>query len=229
MKAKRTPNRVVDYMILLVSTLLVMSTAAAEENPADAAEPQGAETEVQANSTAPDMQSAAAKPGFNSKGSKMLSLSYGYVMTDYEDVNSDADGWRVNFTYEMNPTGGKLLHGTTIGYMETSAESSGGPAAEYEVKSIPIYYAPKLMLGKKAIKVFAKGALGCHFSDYTRSGISSSSFDEFGFYGGGSLGAMVVLKDKLFVNAEYEWIYMSNSYFQDGAVESAMIGIGLKL
>ncbi|VGO12454.1 hypothetical protein PDESU_01007 [Pontiella desulfatans] len=174
---------------------------------------------------------APAKPAsFMAAANKYFSLSYGYVTTNYEDVDKDIDGWRINGVFEMNPTGGPLLHGFAIGYMETSAErTSNAQTVKYEVKTIPIYYAPKIILGKKAVKVFAKGALGCHFSDYTRSGtLDSGSADEFGFYGGGSLGAMLVLKDKFFANIEYEWAYMSNTYFQDGLVESAMVGIGMK-
>lgn len=205
----------VETITILLTVLMLVESTVAEEAPATAPAP---------------MEVKDGKSAFMDAGSKYVSLSYGYVMTDYEDVTTDVDGWRINATYEMNPNGGKLLHGTTIGYMETSAERTGVQTVEYEVKSIPIYYAPKLVIGKKAIKGFAKGALGCHFSDYSRSGTAdSSSYDDFGFYGGGSVGAMVVLKDKLFLNAEYEWVYMSNSYFRDGAVQSAMFGIGLKL
>lgn len=173
---------------------------------------------------------APAKAVFNSAGSQMVSLSYGYVMTDYEDADNTAEGWRFTGTYEKNHKGTPLVHGLTIGYMETSAERTGVQSVDYKAKTVPIYYAPKIILGKKAIKVFAKGALGCHFTDYSRSGFGGDvSLDEFGFYGGVGLGAMIVLKEKFFINAEYEWAYMSNTYFQDGAVQSAMIGIGLQL
>lgn len=80
------------------------------------------------------------------------------------------------------------------------------------------------------IRIFARGSLGCHISDYSRSGtLGSSSGDEFGFFGGAALGGSIVVKQKFFISAEYEWSYMSNSYFQDGAVQSALIGIGMKL
>ena len=50
-----------------------------------------------------------------------------------------------------------------------------------------------------------------------------------GFYGGASLGAMYSFNEKVFINAEYEWTYLSNSYYRDGEVQSAMIGLGFRL
>lgn len=223
MKVKITTKR----MGLLFIVLLMAGGAIAEENSA-------APTEAEAGDTAPaetvTSPPAETKATFNSVGSKMFSISYGYVTTEYQDATNDAEGWRISGTFEMRPDDKPVVQGVTIGYMETSAERTGAQTVEYEAKTIPIYYSPKIILGKKAIKVFAKGALGFHFTDYSRSGVGgNASVDEVGFYGGASLGAMVVVKEKFFLNAEYEWVYMSNSYFQDGAVQSAMIGIGMQL
>lgn len=205
---------------LILSVLLMAAGTVAEEK---------ATSSVDADVKAP--AAVETKASFNAAGSQMISISYGYVMTDYEDATNDAEGWRISGTFEKNHAGTPLVHGVTIGFIETSAERSGIQTVNYEAKTIPLYYAPKIILGKKAIKVFVKGALGTHFTDYSRSGGTAAdvSADEFGFYGGGGLGAMLVLKDKFFINAEYEWIYMSNSYFQDGALQSAMVGIGMQL
>lgn len=201
--------------LTVLAALLAAGSAAADDAPAEENQTAAAE---------------AAQPEFCSEGGRMLSISYGYVTTDYEDINTDAEGWRISGTFEVKQPNIPILHGVTIGYMETSAQRTGAQTIDYEVKSVPVYLSPKLILGKKAVRVFAKGALGFHISDYSRSGtVDSFSSDEFGFYGGGSLGAMLVLKDKFFLNAEYEWVYMSNSYFQDGAAESAMVGIGMQL
>ena len=49
-----------------------------------------------------------------------------------------------------------------------------------------------------------------------------------GFYGGASAGIMVMLSETIFINAEYEWAYMSNTYYLDRFVNSAMGGIGMR-
>ncbi len=161
---------------------------------------------------------------------KFLTLSYGDVSTDFEDANTDASGWRINLSYETGAKGGNVLHGVTIGYIETTADVTAAQTTHYKLKSLPIYYAPKLLFGKKAFKGFLKGALGVHFSDYKRSGGAVGDIDtnDTGFYGGASLGAMFMFNEKVFANVEYEWAYLSNSYYRDSAVQSAMIGIGAR-
>jgi len=36
------------------------------------------------------------------------------------------------------------------------------------------------------------------------------------------------INEKIYINAEYEWAYMSNTYYLDGFVNSAMGGIGMR-
>ena len=85
------------------------------------------------------------------------------------------------------------------------------------------------MIGKKGLKGFIKGALGGHFSEYTRTGaLPDIDTTDIGFFGGASLGVMFMFNEKVFANIEYEWAYLSNSYYRDGEVASAMIGIGAR-
>ncbi len=161
---------------------------------------------------------------------RMLTVSYGDVSTDYEDASTDASGWRLNLSYETGAKGGSVLHGIAIGYIETTADiTTGLQTSHYKLESLPIYYAPKFLFGKKAFKGFLKGALGMHFSKYKRSGAAGDlETSDTGFYGGASLGAMYMFNEKIFINAEYEWAYLSNSYYRDGEVTSAMIGLGTR-
>ena len=220
--------------IWILAMMFTCSTALAEEKSADtgAAEesPTAAATE---DSGAATLEKAGAKSGedsFAAAGGKFLTISGGYVISDYEDSDADVTGWRINALFEMNPKGGNVLQGLSVGYIETSGErTSGAQTVEYEVMTIPVCYAPKLLFGKKAFKGFVKGMLGFHYSDYSRTGTgTSASTDDAGFYGGGGLGGMLVLKEKFFVNVEYEAAYLSNSYYRDGIIQTAMFGIGMK-
>lgn len=174
---------------------------------------------------------ASLAAGSAATGDRLLTISYGDVSTDFEDTGTDASGWRVNLSYETGKKGGNVLHGVVLGYVETTADvtTAGLQTTHYKLKSLPIYYAPKFLFGKKAFKGFLKGALGMHFSDYTRSGaLGDVSTNDTGFYGGASLGAMFMFNEKVFANVEYEWAYLGNSYYRDGEVTSAMIGIGAR-
>jgi len=163
-----------------------------------------------------------------------LTVSYGDVTADIEETNTESSGWRLNLTFEKGPKGGNVLQGFVIGYIETTADiasTSVTPIAptSYELKNIPIYYAPKYLFGKKAFKGFIKGALGIHFSKYQRTGgLGTIETNDTGLYAGASLGAMFMFTDKFFANVEYEWTYLSNSYYRDGELQSIMVGLGTK-
>ena len=91
------------------------------------------------------------------------------------------------------------------------------------------FYAPKVMFGKDKFKAFIKGAAGIHISKYKRTGyIGELSTNDMGFYGGLGAGIIINLSDKLFINGEYEWAWMSNSYYESGFMNSAMGGLGMR-
>lgn len=155
-----------------------------------------------------------------------FTLSGGYVFTNIENVDANATGFRINGLYEFVPMGGNLSHGFSVGFLQTKATSSLG--AEYTLNSWPIYYAPKYSFGNDKIKGFIKGALGTHSSGYTRTLQTEISDHGWGFFGGAGAGVMIFVKDKLFLNVEYEWAYLSNTYYRDGFVNTIQGGIGFK-
>jgi hypothetical protein len=163
-------------------------------------------------------------------GDELFTISYGDVSTDFEDANTDASGWRVNLSFEGSKERANVLHALVIGYMETTADvTTAAQTTNYKIKTLPIYYAPKYVLGEGAFKGFLKGAIGWQFSDYQRSGaLGNIESSDNGFYGGASAGLMLMATDTVFINAEYEWAYLSNSYYRDGEVQSTMIGIGFR-
>lgn len=164
------------------------------------------------------------------KKDKFLTISYGDVSTDIQDVDTDASGWRLNLAYESGAKNSKVLHGFVLGYIESTADvTTVAQTSSYKLKSLPIYYAPKLLFGKSAFKGFLKGAIGIHFSDYTRTGsLGDVETQDTGLYAGASLGIMYTFNEKVVINAEYEWDYLSNSYYRDGEMQSAMVGLGFK-
>jgi len=145
----------------------------------------------------------------------------------YAETETNATGWRINGTYEFNPQSSKVAHGLSFGIISTSATGTSG--YEYDLRSWPLYCAPKVMFGENKIRAFIKGALGLHFSHYGGTGNAIDlDTNDTGFYGGASAGTMVYLKENIFLNAEYEWAYMSNSFYQNGMMNSAMLGLEFK-
>ena len=168
--------------------------------------------------------------GFTRAQENLFSLSGGYSFANIEDAETNSTGWRINGLYEFNPSAGSFSHGVSIGYIRTNGESDAlVQTTYYKLNSIPVYYAPKYMFGSESFKGFVKGALGMHYSFMTRTGgLGELSTHDWGFYGGASAGIMYFFNEKLFLNLEYEWAYLSNTYYRDGFMNSAMGGIGIR-
>lgn len=160
-------------------------------------------------------------------------VSGGYAFITGEEVYADLTGWRINGVYEFNPMGGPLSHGFAIGYASTSGLSTEAAFqdATIEVGTVPIYYQPKYSFGNsEKVQAFVKGALGWQFANFTRTGGIGGelSSTDSGFMGGGGAGVVFNIKPNFFIQAEYEITWMSNYYYRDGWLNSAMGGIGFR-
>ena len=60
------------------------------------------------------------------------------------------------------------------------------------------------------------------------NGLYEFSDHDFGLYVDGGAGVMVLLKENIFINVEYEIAYASNSWYKDGWMNTEMGGIGFK-
>ena len=165
----------------------------------------------------------------------MVTLSGGYSFANLEDTDVGLSGWRINGLYEAGTFSGKVLQGLSVGYISVSGsatveEDGIMKNAEYKLGTVPIYYAPKLLLGNSdKFKGFVKLAIGGQFSSINRTGTAVIlEADDFGFYGGGGAGFMYFLKSNIFLNMEYEWAWLSNTYYRDGGMNTASAGIGMK-
>lgn len=160
----------------------------------------------------------------------MVTLSYGYPIANIEDVDENGSGWRINALYEFNPMDQKVAHGLSVGYVNWKVEvSSGLYDGSVEVGAWPIYYAPKFLFGSEKFKGFVKGALGWQFSriDYEGNLIGVEDNDS-GFTGGAGAGASYFLKENIFINLEYEFLWMSNSFYKDEALNTIGLGLGFR-
>jgi opacity protein-like surface antigen len=160
-----------------------------------------------------------------------VTIGGGYVFATIEDSDTDSKGYRINGLYEFNPQEGNIAHGFNIGYIRTtsSVESLLG-STDITIRTWPIYYAPKIMFGKSdKFKAFLKGALGWQFAKLMSDGPAvTAEVKDSGFYGGVGAGGMLFVNEKMFLNLEYEWAYMSNSFYKDGFMNTVQLGVGFK-
>lgn len=160
-----------------------------------------------------------------------FSLSGGYSFANIEDTDMNADGWRINGLYEFNPQEGDVSYGFSLGYLnlKASSEAAISDTLDYKISTMPIFFAPKYLFGSDKFKGFIKAAIGVQYSWYERQGpVLIIEGNDWGFYAGGGVGATYFLNEQLFLGLEYELAWMTNSFYKDGMMNSAMLGIGVK-
>jgi len=161
---------------------------------------------------------------------QMFTVSGGYSFANIEDTDLKTSGWRINGTYEFNPLGGDVAYGLSIGYINLTGttETLTNPV-DYKIETMPVYFAPKYLFGSDSFKGFIKGAIGFQKSWFERTGNAAIITDmDMGFYGGGGVGAMYNINQQFFINAEYEIAWMTNSFYKEGWMNSAMAGVGIR-
>lgn len=171
----------------------------------------------------------------SSAQNNILSLNGGYVFANIKDRTESASGYRINLVYEIEPAVGNVLHGFSVGFINVQAdvvEYSGGQPLDYNysITTWPFYYAPKFLIGKGSLQGFIKGAFGMQFSTLKlTSPTDVYTSTDAGLFAGLGAGAMKRFKGNMIVSLEYEWGYLSNSYYNDGFTHSVMLGVGKML
>ena len=165
-----------------------------------------------------------------------ITISGGYTFSNIENIDESSSGWRINALYEYISRNGNLSNGISLGYIRTEATNNdpllGSGETKFKAGHWPIYYVPKYTFLKQEsiFRPFVKGALGWHFSYYDIEGNIGGNFDtgDSGFYGGLGAGFTINVSELVLLNLEYEWAYLSNSWYRDGFMNSVMLGIGFK-
>lgn len=160
-----------------------------------------------------------------------FSLFGGWANANVEDVDKSASGWRIGGLYEYVPLKSKFSHGFSFGYIGLTTDSAGITGkSTYDINSVPLYYAPKFSFGKEKINGFIKGALGVQYASFKKTLPTGGTIKDhdFGFAGGGGAGLTIFLNEKLFLSGEYELLWVSNSFYRDGLINNALIGLGMR-
>ena len=165
-----------------------------------------------------------------------VTISGGYTFGNINDVDENSTGWRINALYEYTGMNEHLTHGISTGYIRTKGtyidRGVGNTESEFKAGHWPIYYVPKytFLNSESSVRPFVKGALGFHFSSYDITGRFAGDLGtgDTGFYGGLGAGININISERVLINLEYEWAYLSNSWYRDGFMNSIMLGAGFK-
>jgi hypothetical protein len=156
----------------------------------------------------------------------MGTVSGGYSFAKVNNSDASISGFKVSGLYEFNPYKQKWSYGLSLGYINLKGSSA---SRDYNISSVPICFAPKYVTGKNKLKAFIKGEFGFQFSKLEKTENSEILSDhDYGFVAGAGAGLMYSLNEKVYLNAEYELMWMSNSFYSDGWINTVSGGLGVK-
>lgn len=168
----------------------------------------------------------ALSAGYADAQENLMVIQGGSATSSGNALNSSLTGFKINGAWEFQPMGDKWTMGGSIGYVQMSATVTNGTV---KVTSIPIAFVARYMVGGEKFKVFARGSLGTQISTGSYSGtVVNTSDSQWGMSGSIGAGVMYWASDKLFISAEYEFLWLSNAIQNAGSVGCAMGGIGLR-
>ena len=177
--------------------------------------------------------------GFSQENKVNITGGYAWLNASDNDYNNSENdiktsGWRITGTYEYNPNEGKVAYGISMGYIGMSGSYNGTAdsayTADYNVSSIPLYFAPKFLFGNDRVKGFIKLTIGGIRTDFERTTSTGNDVAAaaYGFYGGGGAGLEIAVSESVYIIGEYEITYVSSSYYSGSLLQSASGGIGVK-
>lgn len=160
-----------------------------------------------------------------------LSLTGGYSTTTGSVGGSAPTGYKVALNYDFQSTGETWSVGGAVGYINLEGTVSGGlGSSTFKITSIPVYAVAKYFVGSDKFKVFARFAIGSHFSSgsYTGTIVTLKDTSSIGMSIGFGAGVNFWLSDKLFLTGDYEYLWLSNALSDTGGVSSVSGGIGMR-
>ncbi len=153
-------------------------------------------------------------------------LQGGYSMGKGTVTASQPTGFKVNGSWEFQPSGDQWTIGGSLGYLRIAGSESG---SDFSVSSIPVCVVSRLMFGSESFMAFVRGQAGTHVSTVSYAGLLVDLSDsQVGMVVGIGGGVMFYASEKTFVSAEYEWLWLSNAFANTGSIGTTALGVGFK-
>lgn len=153
-------------------------------------------------------------------------LQGGYSTGLGNAAGTQPSGFKINASWEFQPSGDKWTMGGSLGYVRLSGSEAG---SDYGLSAVPICFVSRIMFGGESFRFFARGQLGTHISTISYSGALLSTNDtQVGMSAGLGGGVMYFASESMFLSAEYEWLWLSNAFANTGSIGTGALGVGYR-
>ena len=156
-------------------------------------------------------------------------LSGGWVTASPDDSDTSVDGFKVGGQFERVVGDNKGAVGLEISYLGFK-ETRDLATTKFHAWPIDVY--GKYFLGKSKLQGYLKGLAGVQFFTAKAEGTTNggdATTKDFGFSVGAGAGANFNVNEKLFLNVDYEFLYLTNSFYNNGITNAVTLGLGFKI
>ena len=151
-----------------------------------------------------------------------------YATLDSKETNNTLDGYSFSLSFEQLSRGKQWAGGVGVMYLNAQ-DTNNDTQKEINYVSVPIILIGKYLFNYGIGSNYLQCGFGVHFSHvdylgketYLSGGRSGLTFN-LGF------GGHVFFNEKMFLNIGYNFMLMSNSYYQDGIAHLWKLGIGFQ-
>jgi hypothetical protein len=159
-----------------------------------------------------------------------LILSGGWATANPDNSTTSVSGYKIGGQWEKTMGYNPWAMGVAINYFHFKEDLTTGNNLTIKYYSIPVNYYGKYLIGKGKLRGYLKAMGGFQFSGIRLENSNTSTKDnDFGFSLGTGAGAYYDINEKMFLNVDYEFLYLTNSWYNNGIVNSVSLGIGFKL
>ena len=154
--------------------------------------------------------------------------SLGRVKSD--ETGNKFSSYMFSFSYEQIMIDTQTIWGVSLGYLNGQDELDTPENPKVNFQTIPFVFYAKYLFGSNRLRGYVKGGLGLHSSkvEFVRDDALVNDWDA-GFLLGAGVGMYVALDENIFINLNYDFMWLDHSYYQDGLAHFFNLGLGFHL
>jgi outer membrane protein W len=166
---------------------------------------------------------------FSQDKSFILTGGWAVALPNYSDVSMN--GFKISGQWEKANVQNHLGCGIQADYINFK-ETGSKPVANSvnKFRTIPLTFYGKYLIGNDKIQAYAKAGGGFQFTKVSSENPSLYVSDnDFGIALTTGAGVYYTLTEYLYLNLDYGFLYLTNSSYSSGMINSVSLGIGFKM
>lgn len=160
--------------------------------------------------------------------SSSIIVNGGWATAAPDDSDLSFDGFKAGIQYEYVMGDNHWATGGSFHYL---GFKDSGNITTTHYRSLPLSFYGKYLIGKNKLQGYLKGVTGMQFFMAKRETLTGEELKDhdFGFTLGTGAGVNYTMNEKIFLNLDYELLYLTNAFYDKGLTNAITVGVGFKL